>query len=493
MKKTVLIIFLLCSFVASLYAQNETLTILTYYPAPYGIYQNLKVTQQEWIGTDAGGNPLSGGRPLLQVGGTTNTNGAIYGLTTSGTNDAFGVYGATYGSALTYGVVGTNSSNTSGSAGVKGSSETQNGQVYGVYGTTISNTNSACGVKGEALGSAGQIFGVYGITSSNDVNAAGVRAESTSAMGIRSNGATYGGYFTGTTGLKGVSDSQNGTGVVGENTSSNSPAVGVSATSTNGYGIRATGGRYSGYFNGGTVASVGLSCSGTINNTQSGDGGLLLEHSNYANKNWKITRTEDNLYFFYINGAATNARMILRANGDLVLDGGIYAVLPNITDGTTGNYDMDYDQSLNRIGYDIAELFDANDEVGPGDVLSIDENGKLKKCDKPNDTTVAGIVSDAPAIIFEGSSLQVAPKPFEFKKGNKPPLAIAGRVFTNVTTENGPIKPGDLLTTSSTPGYAMKAVPKEGESACPQGCILGKALEELKEGKGKILVLVSLM
>ncbi|MEK7590933.1 MAG: hypothetical protein AAB489_01865, partial [Patescibacteria group bacterium] len=47
-------------------------------------------------------------------------------------------------------------------------------------------------------------------------------------------------------------------------------------------------------------------------------------------------------------------------------------------------------------------------------------------------------------------------------------LALAGRVPVMVSDENGPIRPGDLLTTSSTPGVAMKAT--------KAGPIIGKAL-----------------
>ena len=65
-------------------------------------------------------------------------------------------------------------------------------------------------------------------------------------------------------------------------------------------------------------------------------------------------------------------------------------------------------------------------------------------------------------------------------------LALAGQVPTKVTTENGPIKVGDLLTSSSIPGHAMKATdPKIGT-------IVGKAMEPLESGSGKIVVLVTL-
>jgi len=66
------------------------------------------------------------------------------------------------------------------------------------------------------------------------------------------------------------------------------------------------------------------------------------------------------------------------------------------------------------------------------------------------------------------------------------PLAIAGIVPVKATTENGAIQPGDLLTTSSTPGHAMKATEAEA------GTVLGKALGELAAGTGTINVLIML-
>ncbi|MGD9015560.1 MAG: hypothetical protein PVI33_06020 [Candidatus Omnitrophota bacterium] len=188
--------------------------------------------------------------------------------------------------------------------------------------------------------------------------------------------------------------------------------------------------------------------------------------------------------------------------GDLIISSGnvgIGTTNPTATLEINGNIKADLNDVTNsnalyatgtgagaEIGYDVAELFEANEEVEIGDVLVIDENGKLKKSTKSYDSKVAGIVSGAPAILFEGGQLQIAPEPFEFKSGVKPPLALAGRVYVKATAENGLIKPGDLLTTSDRQGYAMLA--KEHKP----GTILGKALENLNEGEGRILVLVTL-
>ena len=65
-------------------------------------------------------------------------------------------------------------------------------------------------------------------------------------------------------------------------------------------------------------------------------------------------------------------------------------------------------------------------------------------------------------------------------------LALMGRVPVKATTENGPIRPGDLLTVASKPGYAARCA---SANEC-DGVIIGKALEALEEGDGKILVLV---
>ena len=68
------------------------------------------------------------------------------------------------------------------------------------------------------------------------------------------------------------------------------------------------------------------------------------------------------------------------------------------------------------------------------------------------------------------------------------PVALTGRVYCWADASNGAIKPGDLLTTSSTPGHAMK-VSNHNKAL---GAIIGKAMTSLEEDKGLVLVLVSL-
>jgi hypothetical protein len=67
-------------------------------------------------------------------------------------------------------------------------------------------------------------------------------------------------------------------------------------------------------------------------------------------------------------------------------------------------------------------------------------------------------------------------------------MAVIGIVPVKVNTENGPIRRGDTLVTSSTPGYAMKGT----DVGRMFRAVIGKAMASLESGMGTIEVLVSL-
>jgi hypothetical protein len=138
-------------------------------------------------------------------------------------------------------------------------------------------------------------------------------------------------------------------------------------------------------------------------------------------------------------------------------------------------------------GADIAEPFAVADtpNMQPGMVLTIDPErcGSLKIADRAYDRGVAGIVSGAgeiePGLIMSRSD--------ETLPGEHP-VALSGRVYCWADASYGPIGAGDLLTTSDTPGHAMKVT--DFDQA--QGAVIGKAMSSLEGGKGLVLVLVSL-
>jgi len=120
----------------------------------------------------------------------------------------------------------------------------------------------------------------------------------------------------------------------------------------------------------------------------------------------------------------------------------------------------------------------------PGDLLVLDAtaNRQIKLSSEPYSTLVAGIYSTKPGILATTHKLDSPATDGEV------PLAIVGIVPCKVSAENGPIHRGDLLVTSSTPGYAMKGT----DRSRMLGAVVGKAMEPLATGTGEIQVLVTL-
>lgn len=139
-------------------------------------------------------------------------------------------------------------------------------------------------------------------------------------------------------------------------------------------------------------------------------------------------------------------------------------------------------------GSDLSEQFDLgnlSELTRPGMVVSIDpENpGRLTLSDRSYDRRVAGVISGAGGVntgMVMGQRGTVA--------DGELPVALVGRVYVWADASQGPIEPGDLLTTSARPGHAMKVTDHE----LATGAILGKAMTGLGEGQGLILTLVTL-
>jgi hypothetical protein len=141
-----------------------------------------------------------------------------------------------------------------------------------------------------------------------------------------------------------------------------------------------------------------------------------------------------------------------------------------------------FDVSL--IGGDCAEEFNVvnNESVEPGTVMVIDNEGALLPSGQAYDKRVAGVISGAgnykPGIVLDKRQTQE----------NRMPIALVGKVYCKVDAHYGAIAVGDLLTTSPTPGHAMKA--NDPQKAF--GAVIGKALHPLPDGRGLIPVLVAL-
>jgi hypothetical protein len=143
-------------------------------------------------------------------------------------------------------------------------------------------------------------------------------------------------------------------------------------------------------------------------------------------------------------------------------------------------------------GADIAEPFPTSCEgaIEPGSVLIIDEQepGRLALSTRAYDTRVAGVVSGAGGV-RPGLTLDQEKGGLDaYRSGTQSNVALTGRVYVRASAENGPIQPGDLLTSSNEPGLAMRATDRDRWP----GAVLGKAMSSLEQGTGLILALVNL-
>jgi hypothetical protein len=114
--------------------------------------------------------------------------------------------------------------------------------------------------------------------------------------------------------------------------------------------------------------------------------------------------------------------------------------------------------------------------------MVIEEEGVLTPSSLAYDRRVAGIISGfgdyKPGIVLDKKSSERL----------RLPIALSGKVYCKADASHQPIEVGDLLTTSSTRGFAMKA----NDPSRAFGAVIGKALRPLTAGLGVIPVLIAL-
>ena len=218
------------------------------------------------------------------------------------------------------------------------------------------------------------------------------------------------------------------------------------------------------------VNSGGLAVTGASSPNYPGSAGVFIE---------KFGTTAGAVYAYNYN-TSTPLSLALNSPGGNV---GIGTLTPQNTldvNGITRTHSI-----IITGGSDLAEPFRmSKGKIPQGAVVVIDEEhpGQLKKSTSAYDTHVAGVVSGANGI-NPGIALHQ-----EGALDGGQNVALSGRVYVLADATRGAIHPGDLLTTSDTPGHAMKAT----DRIRAQGAILGKAMTGLSTGKGMVLVLVTL-
>ncbi|MFA5800095.1 MAG: hypothetical protein WC840_04005, partial [Candidatus Peribacteraceae bacterium] len=128
---------------------------------------------------------------------------------------------------------------------------------------------------------------------------------------------------------------------------------------------------------------------------------------------------------------------------------------------------------------DYAEYFYTTDtDLGSGEAVCVDVENKsaVKRCLREADNDIIGIVSTRPLIVGNA-------KPEYVNNKNYVKVAMLGQIPAKVSAENGPVRPGDSLTSAKQAGYIARA--EAGDST------VGVALETLEAGNGIINVLIS--
>lgn len=376
-----------------------------------------------------------------------------------------------------------------------------------------------------------------GVSGSSSSSFAGIRGSNTgTGVGVRGfadhNDGIRGDSKDGGAGVRGVSAGQNHVGVVGESKGSGNGVLGIADSGTGLYAISKTRGhgvysvaqngepskKISGGIDGliesrAGVLGVGMNVSvlglvnpggwhpveGELTNAHYSIGVCGAFPSRFPNENhnreaplpWDVPFVSER------TGNYPHIGVYGMANGALVgvcpFSGGYGLIVSNTKGGKAAAFqgaveiegDLDLSGAIKTLGRDCAEQFELAQCccAEPGTVLVTNDEGKLNECQNAYDKAVVGVISGAggeqPGILLGGST------PTEWRSA---PIALIGRVWCKVDASFAAISVGDMLTTSPTPGYAMKASdPKRAP-----GSIIGKALQPVKAGRGLVPVLVTL-
>jgi hypothetical protein len=133
------------------------------------------------------------------------------------------------------------------------------------------------------------------------------------------------------------------------------------------------------------------------------------------------------------------------------------------------------------MGADLAEEFSSPTTVEAGSVLVATGPDVVAVSETAHDRRVVGVASGAGDL---KPALRLGARP----GAPRVPVSLVGRVYCKADADRGAIALGDLLTTSDTPGHAMRV----DDPAAAAGAIVGKALAPLDSGRGLIPVVLTL-
>jgi hypothetical protein len=326
------------------------------------------------------------------------------------------------------------------------------------------STDEAPAVKGENKNGG---IGVHGVATTNH----GVHGDSLTGRGVVGGSESFHGVFgksttnvgvfgesdTGAAGTFGLCHNPTGAGVAGQNDQGGDGVVGR--------GRRG-------------VVGISDTFQGVLG--QSGDNAGVVGESRNFHAIFGVSHSVNNAGMFATNDAGGFGVIGLSESGNSGI--GVFGKGSKLAARFEGDVEVTGD--IHFTNADCAEDFDicGAELIEPGTVMVLGEEGKIQQSQEAYDKRVAGVVSGAgdykPGIVLDKQQSQ---------SGRKP-IALLGKVCCKVDASYSPVEVGDLLTTSSTPGYAMKAE----NPLRAFGAVIGKALRPLAAGRGLIPVLVAL-
>ncbi|MCA9296322.1 MAG: hypothetical protein KC983_07385, partial [Phycisphaerales bacterium] len=337
----------------------------------------------------------------------------------------------------------------------------------------------------------GNNYGMYGRTISENGRAIYGQASSSEGLSV---------------GVQGVANSPVARGVLGISQASDGDGIGV-------YGETNSSDGFAGYFTGGKSfvegpLGVGLTTPLAAVDVE-GDlsvrgANLLLGFYNVATTERKIHAMADiQMWTNYLNNGAEYSWW------DAIYDGSGPKEMLRVEAGPTG--DVLANGAFVSNGLDYAEGFKIGEEgLEPGDVVMIVDGDweRILRADEPYANLLVGVISERPSFIAgmsfdaelaadadlgrqyreavtneDGATIRSISNTLRERVTQQiKPVALAGRVPVKVDASFGAIRPGDRLTSSSTPGHAM-VQRRSGPS-------IGIALEGIDSGTGQITVLI---
>ncbi|MFC7762630.1 hypothetical protein ACFQY4_34730 [Catellatospora bangladeshensis] len=298
------------------------------------------------------------------------------------------------------------------------------------------------------------------------------------AVGVRGDGATWhgvAGLSTSSTGGAGVfGHNANGPGVIGESpvwmgvygkTDSTTGGAGVMGEGvTGGPGVIGKSQKWHGVY--GETFAAGATGAAAVWGENKADGSGVVGHS----------QSGAGIYAKSEQGPAAVLDGRVEVIGELQARGRV-----EVLGDLKVHRKIEVVEDILLQGGDVAELFDVTAAAEPGTLMSAVDGGRIAPSDTGYDRRVVGVVAGAgqfrPGMILTAGCEEGAQ-----------PIAMIGRVICKVDASYGPIEVGDLLTTSPTPGHAMKAADQQRAF----GAVFGKALAGHADGPGMIAVMVGL-